>query len=68
MLDKVYQPDKVERKHYAEWEKGHAFACGQAADAEPYTIVIPPPNAPVVCIWDMRSIIPCRISLSDTSV
>ena len=44
MLDKVYQPDKVERKHYAEWEKGHAFACGQAADAEPYTIVIPPPN------------------------
>ncbi|PPR70628.1 MAG: Valine--tRNA ligase, partial [Alphaproteobacteria bacterium MarineAlpha3_Bin4] len=44
MLDKVYQPDKVERKHYAAWEKGHAFACGHAADAEPYTIVIPPPN------------------------
>ena len=44
MLVKVYQPDKVEQKHYAAWEKGQAFACGQAVDAKPYTIVIPPPN------------------------
>jgi valyl-tRNA synthetase len=43
-LNKNYQPDAVEAKLYAEWEKKGAFACGQAPDGNPYTIVIPPPN------------------------
>ena len=44
MLDKVYRPDAVEQKRYAEWERSGAFACGRNAEAKPYTIVIPPPN------------------------
>ena len=44
MLDKTYRPQEVEQKHYEAWEQSGAFACGRNADADPYTIVIPPPN------------------------
>ncbi len=44
MLDKTYRPAEVEEKHYAAWEETGAFACGQRPDAQPYSIVIPPPN------------------------
>jgi valyl-tRNA synthetase len=44
MLDKSYNPQGVEQKHYQAWEKNGSFACGQRPDAETYTIVIPPPN------------------------
>ena len=44
MLDKSYNPEGVEKKHYKAWEEGGDFACGQRPDADPYTIVIPPPN------------------------
>ena len=44
MLDKSYNPQGVEKKHYQAWEEGGAFAGGQRPDADPYTIVIPPPN------------------------
>ncbi len=44
MLDKTYRPQEVEQKHYETWEQSGAFACGHNADADPYTIVIPPPN------------------------
>jgi len=44
MLDKTYRPDAVETKHYERWNSSGAFACGQNKNAEPYTIVIPPPN------------------------
>jgi len=44
MLDKTYLPGTVEKIHYERWEKAGAFACGRNTDAEPYTIVIPPPN------------------------
>ncbi|MEN3950425.1 valine--tRNA ligase [Iodidimonas sp. SYSU 1G8] len=44
MLDKVFRPAEVEPEIYAEWEKADAFACGKRPDADPYTIVIPPPN------------------------
>jgi valyl-tRNA synthetase len=44
MLDKSFTPDAVERRHYAAWEAAGDFACDVASDAEPYTIVIPPPN------------------------
>ncbi len=48
MLEKTYQPSKVEGRIYAEWERSGAFRAGRkervAAGAEPYCIVIPPPN------------------------
>ena len=44
MLDKMYRPSEVEPKRYAEWEASGAFACGKPAGADPYCIVIPPPN------------------------
>ena len=44
MLEKSYQPSDIEGKIYDIWEKDNAFASGQKPDADPYTIVIPPPN------------------------
>ncbi|HIF10027.1 MAG TPA: valine--tRNA ligase, partial [Sneathiellales bacterium] len=44
MLDKTFRPDEVEQKHYERWESNGAFKCGQRPSAEPFTIVIPPPN------------------------
>ena len=44
MLEKTYQPQDIEARHYQAWEEADAFACGTPAGAEPYTIVIPPPN------------------------
>ena len=43
-LEKFYQPNEVEPRLYAEWEESGAFASGRLPDADPYTIVIPPPN------------------------
>ena len=41
-MDKVYSPQDIERRRYAEWEKAGRFApSGQGA---PFCIVIPPPN------------------------
>jgi valyl-tRNA synthetase len=44
MLEKSYQPDAVEAKHYKAWEDSGAFKCGVNSEGKPYTIVIPPPN------------------------
>ncbi|MFQ5974004.1 MAG: valine--tRNA ligase, partial [Alphaproteobacteria bacterium] len=44
MLSKTYRPREVEAKHYRRWEDSGAFNCGVHPEAEPYTIVIPPPN------------------------
>jgi len=46
MLDKTYQPAEIEPRIHAEWERAEAFKCGrpERADAEPFSIVIPPPN------------------------
>ncbi|MGE4221418.1 MAG: valine--tRNA ligase, partial [Alphaproteobacteria bacterium] len=44
MLEKTYRPQEVETRQYARWEGADAFACGQRPDADPYCIVIPPPN------------------------
>ncbi|VAW10151.1 Valyl-tRNA synthetase, partial [hydrothermal vent metagenome] len=46
MIDKTYRPGDVEPRIYEAWEASGAFAGGrpERADAEPYTIVIPPPN------------------------
>ena len=46
MLEKTYQPADIEARIHAEWMKAEAFKAGrpERAKAEPYTIVIPPPN------------------------
>ena len=46
MIDKTYQPNEVEGRIYAAWETAGAFRAGrpERAKAEPYCIVIPPPN------------------------
>ena len=45
-IDKTYQPASVESRIYAAWEAAGAFRAGrpERAKAEPYCIVIPPPN------------------------
>ncbi len=46
MIDKTYQPAQVEGRIYQMWEQAGAFRAGrpERAQAEPYSIVIPPPN------------------------
>jgi valyl-tRNA synthetase len=46
MIEKTYQPGEVEGRIYAAWEAAGAFRAGrpERAKAEPYCIVIPPPN------------------------
>ncbi|WP_311198748.1 valine--tRNA ligase [Paenibacillus hexagrammi] len=40
----TYDPKEAERKWYDYWIKNEFFKAGNRPDAEPYTIVIPPPN------------------------
>ena len=46
MIEKTYQPSEIEGRIYAAWEKAQAFRAGRAGrrDAQPFAIVIPPPN------------------------
>jgi valyl-tRNA synthetase len=46
MLDKTYQPQRIEGDIYRAWEEAGAFASGrpERATAKPFAIVIPPPN------------------------
>ena len=44
MLDKTFAPAEAEPRLYEGWEGQGAFACDPASNAEPYTIMIPPPN------------------------
>jgi valyl-tRNA synthetase len=48
MLEKTFDPKSVEPRLYAEWEASGAFApdavLQKNPDAEPFSIVIPPPN------------------------
>lgn len=43
-LDKTYNPSAIEHDLYEEWEAQGCFKAGRNKGAEPYTIVIPPPN------------------------
>ncbi|PPD15148.1 MAG: valine--tRNA ligase [Methylobacterium sp.] len=43
MMEKTFDPARIEARWSAEWEKAGAFRAGRVA-AEPFTIVIPPPN------------------------
>jgi valyl-tRNA synthetase len=44
MLDKTYDPSEIEPRRYDGWERAGAFACDPNSNAQPYTIMIPPPN------------------------
>jgi valyl-tRNA synthetase len=46
MIDKTYQPANVEGRIYAMWEEAGAFRAGrpERLAAEPFCMVIPPPN------------------------
>src|SRR5512146_3013609 len=48
MLEKTFDPKSVEPRLYKKWEASGAFApeavLKRNPDAEPFTIVIPPPN------------------------
>src|SRR5213596_3004777 len=45
-LAKAYDAKEAEKNHYERWEKGGFFApeINEDAKAEPFSIVIPPPN------------------------
>jgi valyl-tRNA synthetase len=46
MLEKTYQPADIEARIHDEWTRAEAFKAGrpERAQAQPYCIVIPPPN------------------------
>jgi valyl-tRNA synthetase len=44
MLDKTYRPQEVEPKHYRAWEEAGVFGANLDSNANPYTIMMPPPN------------------------
>ena len=44
MLDKNYQPKKVEQRIYEAWEKSGAFSLASQPKGSPYCIMMPPPN------------------------
>ena len=43
-LDKHFDPTTIESRLYKDWEESGCFKAGRVPEAEPYTIVIPPPN------------------------
>ena len=44
MLEKSFQPNEAESRLYDLWEESGAFKCDRKPEADPYCIVIPPPN------------------------
>jgi len=44
MLDKTFTPKEVEARIYDQWMASGAFRANRKPDAEPFCIVIPPPN------------------------
>ncbi len=44
MLDKTYRPAEVEARLYPIWEASGAFAADSGSKAQPYSIMMPPPN------------------------
>ncbi|MBT6035394.1 MAG: valine--tRNA ligase [Kordiimonadaceae bacterium] len=44
MLDKTFDFSAREKDIYDHWDDSGAFKCGQKPDAEPFTIILPPPN------------------------
>ena len=45
MLPKAYDPGSTEDRIYGMWEESGAFTADNTSEKEPFTIVMPPPNA-----------------------
>jgi valyl-tRNA synthetase len=60
-LAKTFDPASIEARWYAHWEQNGLFR-PERPDAQPYTIVNPPPNVTGSCISAMRSTTRCRTS------
>lgn len=43
-LEKTFDPAEIETRRYARWEKSGAFSCHPDSSAQPYCIMMPPPN------------------------
>jgi valyl-tRNA synthetase len=43
-LDKTFAPSEIETRLYEGWESSGRFACDPTSNADPFTIMIPPPN------------------------
>ncbi|MGD0103041.1 MAG: valine--tRNA ligase [Rhodopila sp.] len=50
-LDSRFTPGDIETRLYAGWEDAGAFACDPASNAQPFTIMIPPPNVTGSLHW-----------------
>ena len=44
MLNKIYDPKSFEGAWYKRWQDAGSFACDPKSSADPYTIMMPPPN------------------------
>ena len=44
MLDKTFDPKAIEEKQYKRAEDSGVFACNPDSNAQPFTIMMPPPN------------------------
>ena len=44
MLNKIYDPKSFEGAWYKRWQDSGSFACDPNSSADPYTIMMPPPN------------------------
>lgn len=44
MLDKTFDPQKIEQERYRRWESSGIFACAPGSAAQPFTVMMPPPN------------------------
>ncbi|MFZ5392319.1 MAG: valine--tRNA ligase [Patescibacteria group bacterium] len=44
-MDKIFEPEKYEREIYRSWEEGGFFKVEIDENRQPYTIMMPPPNA-----------------------
>lgn len=44
MLDKTFQPEKIEADYYANWEDAGHFAAHPESNKAPFCVMMPPPN------------------------
>jgi len=44
MLDKTFQPEKLESDRYRQWEQSDTFAARPDSNKAPFTVMMPPPN------------------------
>lgn len=44
MLEKTFNPAELEESHYQKWEESGHFKCDPGSKADPFTVMMPPPN------------------------